>query len=70
MLSLQERPKMQCEINDAVHSKMSLWYAKAAILCPVRLVLVWFVNFVLPELSNITTWYRIISLTWLYYFTV
>ena len=70
MLSLQERPKMQCEIKDAVHNKMRCWYAKAAILCPVRLVLVWFDNFVLPELSIITTWYRIISLTWLYYFTV
>ena len=70
MLSLQERPKMQCEIKDAVHNKMRCWYAKAAILCPFRLVLVWFDNFALPKFSNIATWYWILSLNEFYYITI
>ena len=63
MLSLQERPKMQCEIKDAVHSEMRLWYAKAAILCPFCLVSVWFDTFSLYNFSNIVTCYLKISLT-------
>ena len=63
MLSLQERPKMQCEIKDAVHSEMRLWYANAATICHFRLVSVWFNTFSLHKFSNIATCSLIISLT-------